>query len=228
MSSSPEAPERDFEFFLEIVDAFKTAGASAPGGDFKNMNVSKFVEAMTMFLRIFDAFANPFFSDVVKKDVSGNIEKLRAGAAKTKCTTIESVIDAECADPKLKKLILKETGQGPETATVGLLWMKRTMQFVIGLLRYLVQDASISLSSASRKSYSETLRYCHNFITRGVFDTGLRFAPTRESFYKNLAGGAEDISKVNAPMKEFLEVFDPQLDSIIAMYKEKGLEPYIK
>ncbi|CAN8072876.1 unnamed protein product [Agarophyton chilense] len=226
--SSSTAPQRDFQFFLEIVEAFKVSATSAPDGDFKNMNVSKFVEAMTMFLRIFDAFANPFFSDFVKKDVKGNIDKLRAGAKKTKCATIEGVIDAECSDPKLKKLIVKESGEGSETATVGLLWMKRTMQFVIGLLRYLVQDSSISLSNASRKSYSESLRYCHNFVTRGVFDTGLRFAPSRESFYKNLAGGAEDVSIVDAPMKEFLNVFDPQLDGIVAMYKEKNLETYIK
>lgn len=222
-----EVPKRDFEFFHEIIDAFKAAGASAPNGDYKNMNVSKFVEAMTMFLRIFDAFANPFFSDVVKKDVRGNIEKLRVGAQKTRRDTIETVLDNELSDPKMKKHILKETSQGSETAAVGLLWLKRTMQFVIGLLRYLVQDASITLSSASRKSYSESLRYCHNLITRGVFDTGLRFAPSRESFYNNLAAG-EDLSKVNTSMKEFLDIFDPQLDGIIAMYKAKGLEPYIK
>lgn len=141
--------------------------------------------------------------------------------------TLEEIIDVENSDPKLAKLIKKEQGIGCETGTVALLWMKRTMQFVIGLLRMLVLDDAVSLSSASRKSYSETLRYCHNILTRGVFDTGLRFAPSRESFYSNLAGGG-DTSRVSESMKEFLDVLDPLLAGIVAMYKEKGLEPYIK
>lgn len=131
------------------------------------------------------------------------------------------------ADPKLAKLIKKESGIGCNTGTVALLWMKRTMQFVIGMLQRLVQDSSITLSSASRESYSKTLRSCHNMITRGVFDTGLRFAPTRESFFKNLAGGG-DTGRVHASLSQFLFVFTPQLDMIIAMYKKKELEPYIK
>lgn len=101
------------------------------------------------------------------------------------------------------------------------------MQFVCGLLQLIVEDLSITLSSASRKSYAKTLRYCHNLITRGVFDTGLRFAPSREVFYKNLVGGS-DVSKVDGAMKEFMEIFAPQLDGVVAMYKAKNLEPYIK
>lgn len=72
MASSTES-KRDFQFFLDIVDAFKTAGKSTTNGDLSQMEVGPFCEAMTMFLRIFEAFSNPFFSDVVKKDVQGNI-----------------------------------------------------------------------------------------------------------------------------------------------------------
>lgn len=134
------------------------------------------------------------------------------------------------SDKKLQKLIKSESGVGSDTGTVALLWMKRTMQFVLGLLKALVTDASISLSSASRKSYAATLRYCHNFVTRGVFDTGLRFAPSRESFYKNLAGGGAgaDVGEVERALEEFLGVFEPVVEGIVGLYKEMGLEPYIK
>lgn len=64
---------KGFEHFLQITESFKVAGASAEDGDSKSMKVVPFLDAMTMFLRIFDAFSNPFFSDVVKKDVVGNI-----------------------------------------------------------------------------------------------------------------------------------------------------------
>lgn len=152
---------------------------------------------------------------------------MRAAAEKTKAETLEGVIDAELNDSKFEKLIRKEVGEGQSSGTVALLWMKRTMQFVCGLLELLVEDPAITLSSASRKSYAQTLRFCHNFITRGVFDAGLRFAPSRESFYKNLTGG-EDVAKVDEALRDYVKVFKPQLDAIVQLYFDKGLEPLIK
>ena len=73
-SATGTATSHDFQFFAEIIDAFKAAGASAYGDSPQHMHVTPFVDAMTMFLRVFDAFSNPFFSDVVKKDVEGNIK----------------------------------------------------------------------------------------------------------------------------------------------------------
>lgn len=154
-------------------------------------------------------------------------QKLRAAAGKHTVDTLEEVINEETKDPKMLKLIKNESGVGGETGTVALLWMKRMMQFVCGLLKAIVTDSAISLSSASRKSYSSTLRHCHNFITRGAFDTGLRFAPSRETFYKNLSGG-EDVARVGTALAQFLTIFEPQLNGIVTMYKAKSLEPYIK
>lgn len=73
-SAADAAASHDFQFFAEIIDAFKAAGESAQGDSPTRMQITPFVSAMTMFLRIFDAFSNPFFSDVVKKDVQGNIK----------------------------------------------------------------------------------------------------------------------------------------------------------
>lgn len=127
----------------------------------------------------------------------------------------------------LPKLIKKESGAGAETGTVALLWMKRMMQFVLGMLKILVADEKASLSTASRTSYSKTLRYCHNIITRGLFDTGLRFAPPRDTFYTNLANGAP-VDKVDAAMNDFIATFEPMLNGIDSMYKARSLETLIK
>lgn len=227
MSTEADVPKRDLAFFLEITDTFKKSAASAQDGNPKNMQVTPFLEAMTMFLRIFDAFSNKIFSEVVKKDVQGNISKLEAAAKVTGGTTIDEVIEKEMSDPSYAKLIKKESGKGQSAGTVALLWMKRTMQFVCGLLKLLIDDVDMSLSNASRKSYAETLSFCHNFITRGTFDAGLRFAPSRETFYSNLTGG-QDVDKVDGAMKDFLEVFKPQLEGIVELYKSRGLETHIK
>lgn len=62
---------------------------------------------------------------------------------------------------------------------------------------------------------------------RGAFDTGLRFAPTRETFYANLTGGA-DVQKVDKALRDFLDVYKPQVDAIAEMFLDHKLEPYIK
>lgn len=68
------ADAKGFDFFYEILNEFRAAAKTADGGDMSKMDVEPFLSAMTMFLRIFDAFQNPFFADVVKKDVQGNIK----------------------------------------------------------------------------------------------------------------------------------------------------------
>lgn len=73
MATVQTESSRELQFFVEIIDSFKIAGDSTTNANYGRMKVTPFVDAMTMFLRIFDAFSNPFFSDVVKKDVQGNI-----------------------------------------------------------------------------------------------------------------------------------------------------------
>lgn len=155
------------------------------------------------------------------------LQKLRNAAAKTGATIVADVIHLEMNDPALAKLIKKETGDGSNSGTVALLWMKRTMQFIAGLLRVLIDDASASLSSASRQSYAKSLKLCHNFFMRSAFDAGLRFAPTRETFYTNLTGDS-DVQKVESAMRDFVAVFQPQVEAFAAFYLEQNLEPYIK
>lgn len=225
-------PVRDFKFFLDIIDSFKSAGDSSTSDDLIDMKVDHFCDAMTMFLRVFDAFSNPFFSDVVKKDVHGNIAKVRhanlsTGVTLSKQHTLRTLVRGEMADATLLKLIKKESGKGQDSATVALLWMKRTMQFVLGLLDLLVDDKNISLSHASRQSYADSLKHCHNFITRNVFDAGLRFAPTKITFYKNLTGD-DDVDKVTQAISQFVVVFKPQVEAIVKFYHDIDLEPFIK
>lgn len=73
VAATSGTPQRDFQFFVDIIDAFKVANASAKDGNLQHIQVAPFLEGMTMFLRIFDAFNNPLFTEGVKKDVLGNI-----------------------------------------------------------------------------------------------------------------------------------------------------------
>lgn len=210
---------KSFDHFYEIVNAFREATPDANG----DIRVDLFLDAMTKFMRVFDALESPLYGDIVKKDVKENIEKVRTAASKHNAETVRDMLDKELGNKELKPLILKEEGIGSSTGTVALLWMKRTMEFVLGLIRGLVEDASVTLATASRASYSKTLRYCHSFIVRNVFDTGLRFAPAREVFIRNLSGSSAD-AKVDEAFKEFSTVGDVVLKNIVDTYYARELE----
>lgn len=153
-------------------------------------------------------------------------KKLGTAAARRGVDSIPALVNAELAEETYAKLIRKETGAGCDSGTVAVLWMKRTVQFVCGIIAGLLHDRTISLADASRASYAKTLRNCHNFVTRGVFDTGLRFAPTRDVFYKNLAGEG-NAAKVNDGLRDFIDASSPALDVLIRLFKNNGLETYI-
>jgi Glycolipid transfer protein (GLTP) len=136
------------------------------------------------------------------------------------------LLKAELGDSAYSALIKSETGRGRNSGSVAMLWMKRTLQFVVGLVNHLLTDPVISLSEASRKSYSATLKKCHPFITRNVFDAGLRFVPSRKVFYENIAG-ADDAAKAEAGLAEFVAASTPLMNSLIFSYKQNKLETLV-
>lgn len=56
--------------FYEIVESFRRTIPT----ETDDVPVTAFLDAMTKFLRIFDALASPIYGDIVKKDVLGNIK----------------------------------------------------------------------------------------------------------------------------------------------------------
>jgi hypothetical protein len=210
-----------FAHFYEIVVAFQAAAPGA-GGD---VPVATYLAAMNRFLRIFDALAS--IGDLVKKDIESNIQKLGKAASKHGAETLAAVLKSEMADASYARLIRAEKGAGCDSGTVAMLWMKRTMQFVHGLMGNLLADPAASLADASRKSYAGSLSLCHPWVTRGVFDTGLRFAPARKAFYSSLGGG-NDPTKVESAIRDFVAAMDPPLEHLTALYRANSLEKYVK
>lgn len=94
----------------------------------------------------------------VKADLNGNIEKIRARltAHPVDSKTLEGLLEAEAAE--------KVT-----TATVGLLWLLRGLQFTMLALQLNQADPDQQLSASFSKAYEGTLRQYHNFLVKGIF-----------------------------------------------------------
>jgi Glycolipid transfer protein (GLTP) len=213
----------EFDRFYAIVLSFQNA-APLPGGN--GVLVAPLLVAMTHFLRIFDALALGDIAQVIKNDVSGNVQKLGNAASLHRTDTVAALLTAEMADPADEALIRKGAGRGRDSGAIALLWIKRVVQFVSSLVRVLLDKPEVTLADASRQAYASTLSLCHNFILRGVFDTGLRFAPARSVFYENIAGRG-NTGTVDGGLRDFLVAADSVFAPIVELYRSNRLEQTI-
>lgn len=220
-SSVVDGDAKRFAHFKEITAAFQ---ASAPGSH-GELAIPAFLNAMQKFLRIFDALAG--VGDLVKKDIEGNIMKLGKAASKHGCASVTAVVKSELSDSEYGRLIRSEKGRGCDSGTVATLWMKRTIQFVSGMMESLLAEPESTLADAARNSYGKTLGLAHPWVTRRLFDTALRFAPARATFYKDLGGGS-DRRVIESAIQECSDAVKPVLSNLVAVYRENELEPLVK
>lgn len=220
-SSVADGDAKRFAHFKEICTAFQDSRPDVEG----ELAIPAFLNAMKLFLRVFDALGG--VGDLVKKDIEGNIMKLGKAASEHGCASVTAVVKRELSDSDYAKLIRSEKGKGCDSGTVATLWMKRTIQFVSGMMQSLLADPDSTLADAARKSYAETLSLAHPWVTRRLFDTALRFAPARATFYKDLGGGSNR-HLIESAIQECFDAMGPVLTNLIDLYKKDDLETLVK
>lgn len=77
------------------------------------------------------------------------------------------------ADPEksatLELLVENEKGEKKRTATEGLLWLLRGLDFTCKALQNVQGNKTLELKDAFTEAYGVTLKQYHNFIVKGVF-----------------------------------------------------------
>ena len=66
-----------------------------------------------------------------------------------------------------------EQGEKKRTATEGLLWLLRGLDFTCQGMQRVQANKSMELSEAFTEAYGVTLKQYHNFIVKGVFSVCL-------------------------------------------------------
>ncbi len=69
----------------------------------------------------------------------------------------------------LQQIVFAEQSIKKKTATEGLLWLKRGLEFTVASLSRNMNDPNEELSVSFSKAYEATLSKFHNFIARGIF-----------------------------------------------------------
>lgn len=167
------------------------------------VDTAGFLEASESLVKLFDLLGSSAFT-VVQKDMTGNISKIRAKLL---------------ADPAgagtLQDLILSEAGSKTKTATQGLLWLSRGLQFTAQAMRETVDDASKELTVTFTDAYTKTLSKYHGILVKPVFKLAMKACPYRKDFFAKLGA---DQAKVNKQLEEWLEALERIVKNVMDFF----------
>ncbi|ORX90638.1 glycolipid transfer protein [Basidiobolus meristosporus CBS 931.73] len=188
------------DWFSQLKKNYKDVSVTEEGID-----AVGFCEASEEVVRLFDLLNSTAFAPV-KADLSGNVTKIR-----TKYNTDPNSYST------LQKLVATEAREGKErTATQGLLWLLRGLDFTSKALRRNLENPEEELSKSFTEAYGLTLKQYHSFVVRPIFSLAMKACPYRKDFYAKLGS---DLSTVQAEMNQWLTALEKLVAQMNEFYK---------
>ncbi|XP_053385602.1 pleckstrin homology domain-containing family A member 8-like [Mercenaria mercenaria] len=148
--------------------------------------VEPFLDSCKNMLPIFDKLNSTAFAPV-KMDFQGNIRKVRTkySVHPEEFTTLQSIIHHE---------ISKKQQHLASSATMALLWMKRSLEFIAGFLAE-IKKGEENLGVAASNAYAASLKPFHGWVVRGVFAVAVKALPYRSTFLSLLNPNEGDVDE---------------------------------
>ncbi|KAK4506115.1 hypothetical protein PRZ48_004080 [Zasmidium cellare] len=154
------------------------------------ISTTEFLEASEALTGLFDVLGSVAFQPV-KNDMTGNIKKIRE-------RQLASPVESET----LQDLVRNELKIKKHTATEGLVWLTRGLDFTSQALRQNLTNSSEELSKSFRDAYGNTLKQYHTFLIKPIFSAAMSATPYRADFYKKLG---DDQPRVSKELDEWLK-----------------------
>ena len=145
--------------------------------------------------------------------MTGNIKKIRDRQtfAPQTSTTLQALVTSELAQKSPKA----------HTATEGLLWLTRGLDFTAQALRHdLTANASVTaltakppqeLADSFRAGYKTSLAPHHSWMVKPIFSAAMSATPYRKDFYGKLVGPQADQEKARAELERWLASLEQQV-----------------
>jgi len=153
------------------------------------VSTTEFLQAAESLTTLFDVLGSVAFTPV-KSDMLGNVKKIR---------------DRQTAFPNesanLQDLVLNELKTKVHTATEGLVWLVRGLDFTCLAMQSNLTAPTEELSASFRTAYGTTLKPHHSFMVKPVFSMAMSACPYRKDFYTKLG---DDMAKVTEELKVWL------------------------
>ncbi|KAF1938673.1 glycolipid transfer protein [Clathrospora elynae] len=178
-----------------FFDAVKKSFVDVPVDTSKDNAISttEFLEAAESLLTLFDVLGSAAFKPV-KSDMGGNIKKIR-----------DRQLAAPTLSETLQDLVLNELKEKKHTATEGLVWLNRGLDFTAQALRHNSTNSTTELADSFRDAYGKTLKPHHSFIVKPLFSAAMSATPYRKDFYAKLG---DDEGKVQVELEKWLSALE--------------------
>ncbi|KAL9044572.1 MAG: hypothetical protein Q9214_002299, partial [Letrouitia sp. 1 TL-2023] len=108
----------------------------------------------------------------------------------------------------LQSLVRNELKVKKHTATEGLLWLVRGLDFTATALRHNISNPSSELSDSFRAAYTTTLKLHHSFLVKPIFSAAMSATPYRKDFYTKLAS---DEHKMAEALEKWLGALEEEV-----------------
>lgn len=185
-----------------FFDEMKKSFADVPITDEK-VDTANFLEASESLVKLFDLLGSSAFQ-VVQKDMTGNITKIRT-----------KLLADPAGSGTLQDLVLSEANTKTKTATQGLLWLSRGLQFTSQAMRETVDNPSKELAVTFTDAYSKTLSQYHGMLVKPIFKLAMKACPYRKDFFEKLGA---DQTKVAEQLKTWLKALEDIVQIILDFF----------
>ncbi|KAF2849692.1 glycolipid transfer protein [Plenodomus tracheiphilus IPT5] len=178
-------------FFDTIKKSFEDVSIDASKDN--AISTTEFLEAAESLTTLFDVLGSAAFKPV-KNDMIGNVKKIR-----------DRQLAAPTLSETLQDLVLNELKEKKHTATEGLVWLNRGLDFTAQALRHNLTNSDKELADSFRNAYGNTLKPHHSFVVKPLFSAAMSATPYRKDFYAKLG---EDDAKVQPALDKWLAALE--------------------
>lgn len=190
-------------------DTLKTNFTNVPVAEDKGISTLDFLSAAEATTTLFDLLGSVAFKPV-SADMNGNITKIRKryDASPANSQTLQSLCKAELASKS-------------HTATEGLLWLVRGLDFTAQSLRNdLTTNTGLSTAEAKpkaeladsfRSAYKNTLAPHHGFLVKPLFSAAMSATPYRKDLYKRMAGEGTSQEEVGKQVDQWVSALEERV-----------------
>ncbi|ELT92104.1 hypothetical protein CAPTEDRAFT_159602 [Capitella teleta] len=157
-------------------------------GEDNSVPTVQFLDACRAILPIFDKLSQTAFTPI-KLDVVGNIRKIhqKYSTNPESFNTLQTIVLYE---------IQQKQSHLSNSATVAILWLKRTLDFIREFIREYLLDSE-DTTSIVQTAYVKTLKEFHGWVVRGVFAVAVKSLPTHEELLEVLTSDPSDALRPN-------------------------------
>lgn len=108
--------------------------------------------------------------------------------------------EAPAESTTLQSLVQNELKAKKHTATEGMVWLNRGLDFTAQALRHNLSNPGEELAQSFREAYGNTLKPHHSFVIKPIFSAAMSATPYRKDFYQKMGEPA----KVDAEVEPWL------------------------